>query len=158
MQNVFENLLTGYAESVGLDAQQLLAQRPANLLFDDKLNIQVALDEPAGEVCFASWLFSVEDEQRLAVIALMIAQANFEQDGLYGAHLAMNTEGKVVLLRRVPLQSLDAVRFDNQVKEFVDAAEQWTDAVASMVAFAADETFAADSGETGDGRGLLGRV
>ena len=140
MRNVFETLLAGYAESVGLAAQPLLAQQPANLLFDDKLNIQVALDEATGDVCFASWLFSVEDEQRLAVIALMIAQANFEQDGLRGAHLAMNTEGKVVLLRRVPLQSLDGVRFDKLVKEFVDAAEKWTDSVASMVAFVALET------------------
>lgn len=145
MRDVFENLLAGYAESVGLSAQQLLAQRPANLLFDDKLNIQVALDEATAEVCFASWLYSVEDEQHLAVIALLIAEANFEQDGLYGAHLAMNTEGKVVLLRRVPLQSLDGVRFDKQVKEFVDAAEKWTDSVASMVAFVATE---ADTGET----------
>lgn len=145
MRDQFENLLAGYAESVGLAAQQFLEQQTANLLFDDKLNVQVALDEAAGEVCFASWLFSVEDEQQLAVIALMIAQANFDQDGLNGAHLAMNTEGKVVLLRRAPLQSLDSVRFDKQVTEFVDAAEKWTDSVASMVAFIAIE---ADDGET----------
>ena len=127
-----EDLLASFAAQTGLPAEQVSGQDTVNLVFDDKTGVQISGAGAADEMSFASILFRVEDEDKLAAIALMIAQANFDQADLYGAHLAMNEQGQVVLLRRVPARSIDHVDFNRVLGEFVSAAEKWSAAIASM--------------------------
>ena len=133
MNTLFESLLVNFARQTGILEAYFSAQGPVNLVFNDRTGVQISHDEATGEVGLASRLFQIEDEEYLAAIALMIAQANFEQDELHGSHLAMSEQGQVVLLHRAPLQALDNVAFDRLVTEFVDAAEKWSDFIAAMV-------------------------
>ena len=75
----------------------------------------------------------MKEEENLAPIALMLTQANFEQDELYGSHLGMSEEGLVILLRRMASHSLNDVTFDRQLREFVETAEMWSDSIASII-------------------------
>ena len=127
-----EDFLANFALQTGLPQDQFSGRETVNLVFDDKTGVQVTGIDDNDEISFASTLFQVEDENNLAAIALLIAQANFEQDDLYGAHLAMNEQGQVVLLRRVAARSLSNVDFNKLLEEFVDAAEKWSASIASM--------------------------
>lgn len=125
-----EDLLADFAQQTGLPADQVSGGNTVNLVFDDKTGVQVTGTD--DEISFTSILFRVEDENKLAAIALMIAQANYEQEDLYGAHLAMNEQGQVVLLRRVAARAITNVDFNRLLGEFVDAAEKWSASITSM--------------------------
>ena len=127
-----EDFLANFALQTGLPQEQFSGQETVNLVFDDKTGVQITGTDENDEIVFTSVLFQVEDENNLAAIALLIAQANFEQDDLYGAHLSMNEHGQVVLLRRVAARSLSNVDFNKLLEEFVDAAEKWSASIASM--------------------------
>ena len=127
-----EDLLSNFAAQTGLPAEQVSGQDTVNLVFDDKTGVQITGAGADDEISFASILFQVEGEDNLAAIALMIAQANYDQADLYGAHLAMNEQGQVVLLRRVPARSITHVDFNRVLAEFVDAAAKWSASIAAM--------------------------
>ena len=127
-----EDFLANLALQAGLPKDQFSGQETVNLIFDDKIGVQISYIDDSNEIVFVSTLFQVEDENNLAAIALMSAQANFEQDDLYGAHLAISEQGQVVLLRRVIAQALSNVDFNKLLEEFVTAAEKWSASIASM--------------------------
>ena len=128
-----EDFLANFALQTGLPQDQFSGRETVNLIFDDKTGVQVTSTDDEDEIVFASTLFQVEDENNQAAIALMIAQANFEQDDLNGAHLAMNEQGQVVLLRRVVARSLNNVDFNRLLEGFVGTAEKWSASIASML-------------------------
>ena len=130
--STFETLIEGLCSQTGMAKEQVLGQEPVNLVFDERIGVEISHDAANREVCLASRLFQVNDEDDLAAMALLIAQANFEKNQLYRAHLAMGEEGTIVLLRAVPMDALDETSFNKVMREFVDAAAHWSDAITSM--------------------------
>ncbi len=130
----FETLLEGLSLQIGIPKEQVCGegQRTVNLIFDEKTGVEISNDAVNGKIRLSSKLFQVNDEEDMGAIALLLTQANFEQKGLYGAHLAMSEEGLIVLMRRVSLQSLNGTAFGDLIKEFVNAAAQWSDSVTLM--------------------------
>lgn len=130
--STFESLLTQFAGQAGLSKEKICRDGTANLVFDEKTGVEISDDAANGEICLASRLFQVDNEDDMGPMALLVAQANFEKDRLYGAHLAMSEKGLIVLIRNVPAHTLDNAGFNRLLKEFVDAATQWSDYIASL--------------------------
>ena len=130
--STFETLMEGFCLQTGMAKEQVCGKEPVNLVFDEKTGVQISNDTVNDEVCLASRLFEVDNEEDLGAMALLIAQANFEKNNLYRAHLSMDEKGTIVLMRDVPVRALDEVSFTKLIKEFVDAAAQWSDSITSM--------------------------
>ena len=130
--SAFKDLLGDLSSQTGIPKEQMCGEEPVNLIFDGKIGTEISNDTVNEEVCLTSRLFQVDDEESMGAMALLIAQANFEKDKLYGAHLAMSEEGLIVLLCQARIHSLDSATFGNLIKKFVDAAEEWSDSLASM--------------------------
>ncbi len=130
--STFEALVEGLCLQTGIAKEQVLGQEPINLVFDERIGVEISNDTANREVCLASRLFQVNDDEDLGPMALLVAQANFEQNRLYRAHLAISEEGMIVLLRAMPVDALNETSFSKLMREFVDAATHWSDSITSM--------------------------
>ena len=130
--NAFETLIEGLCLQTGMAKEQVLGREPVNLVFDERIGVEISNDAANREVRLASRLFQVNEEEDLGAMALLVAEANFEQNQLYRAHLAMSEGGTIVLLRTTPVDALNEASFSRLVREFVDAATHWSDSITSI--------------------------
>ena len=127
------SLLADLASQAGLPEDAVTGPLPIQLIFDGNTGVNVAEDEVTGEIFLSSKLAELADESDMAAVSLMIGRANYEQDELHGAFLAMSEQGSVILSRRMSLQSLDYAALERLLADFVEFAERWTDHTASLI-------------------------
>lgn len=127
------SLLEDLASQAGLPEDQVTGSMPLQLVFDGDTGVQLAEDDVSGEISLSSKVAQLAGEADMAAVALMIGRANYEQDELQGAFLAMSEAGSVILSRRMALQALDYAAFEQLLTEFVEFAERWSNEIATLI-------------------------
>lgn len=152
--SMFEALMSGLAAQTGIPQEQINTKGPVHLVFDEKTGVEINEDAINREICLSSKLSQIDNEEDMGAVALMLVHANFEQDQLGGAYLAMSEGGMVVLMRRIPMQSLSDSDLGKVLNEFVSTATQWSSSVAAMTKLLKENYMADDAGDSEAGIGM----
>lgn len=124
MNQAYKNLLTTFANEVGLDPEGFL--RTEELVIDDiTVSLYFEGDEEIGEVVAFSLLGTPADD-RLREVTGVLLEANYMWAGTGGATLGMNPENnKVMIGVRLPLDGLTGESLATVLDAFVDTASFW---------------------------------
>lgn len=123
-----EALLIGFGKVTGLGALAF-EDGHCRLVFDDRVVVDVAHDEPGRAMVLTAPLGEVGQDER-ADLGVDMLDANALWRGTGGATLGLDhASGLAVLAQAVPLPGLEVGAFEERVDDFVETARFWLDRV-----------------------------
>lgn len=125
MSQAFTNLLTSFAQEVGLSAVDHFLQTKEIVIDGITVSLYFEGDDDLGEVVFFSLLGTPSDE-RMAGVVRVLLEANYLWVGTGGATLGISPENnKVIISARMPLDTLNGLALASLLDSFVDSASFW---------------------------------
>lgn len=135
-REAYDALLTGLAQSVGLESLAADEEGFAMIQFDEKIGVSIQYLSDTQEILLSAGLGEMpqEKEAELALLRKM-AEANLFWGGTQGATLGYDTPSRLVILaREIPLVLCsDYSEFEGFLTQFVDTAEAWMDEITPAV-------------------------
>jgi hypothetical protein len=124
-KNEVNNLLKELGEALDLSSLTLDANNHCLILFDDKIVINLELQEEMGALVVYSYI-SVVPFIKKELIFEFLLEANFFWKISYGATFAIDKQTQtLVLQQKFPIPLANPKNFQNELGVFVDVAEAW---------------------------------
>lgn len=126
-------ILGELGQTLGIDDLDLDDNNTCALSFDDRLVVDIQLDENNGNLILLSSLGEIQSDQERNLYAQML-RANFEWSATEGLTLALEPDSSnAVLFCRESFSDLDQSRFEAVLQQFVNAADHWMAVIASGI-------------------------
>jgi len=125
MSQAYKNLLTAFANEVGLNPVERFLETEELVIDDITVSLYFEGDDEVGEVVFFS-LLGIPAEDRMAEVVRVALEANYLWAGTGGATLGISPDtSHVVIAARLPLDTLSAPALASLLDSFVDTASFW---------------------------------
>lgn len=125
------NLLSNWAESIGMDSIEVDEDGFISLSFDERITLNIQADAETESVVLSAELGTVDSDNQADIMHTMLT-ANFgwmETGGIGTLSLIpaeANDPITACVMYRQKVRTLDATSFQSLCDEFVDVAEAWT--------------------------------
>ena len=125
MSQAYKNLLSEFANEIGLQPLEQFLETEEVVIDDITVSLYFEGDEDLGDVVFFSLLGKPSGERQPAVTRVLL-EANYLWAGTGGATLGMSPEdGTVIMAARLPLDTLNGAALASILDAFVDSASYW---------------------------------
>ncbi|MDR0340413.1 MAG: type III secretion system chaperone [Puniceicoccales bacterium] len=137
-------ILGNLAKSLHLEELSLDNNRRCMLMFDDKIVLNLELDEKYAQILVYAYLGEVPLAGRENIFEKLL-ETNFFWNGTNGFTIAIDRQSQtVVVMARFPLPLLNPGTFEESLADFVDTTEFWMHKLATMVQEAEEISLADD--------------
>ncbi|MDR3317122.1 MAG: type III secretion system chaperone [Puniceicoccales bacterium] len=137
-------ILARLAKSLRLEDLSLDNNRHCMLMFDDKIVLNLELDEKYGQLLVYAYLGEVPLVGRENIFERLL-ETNFFWNGSNGLTIAIDKQSQtIVIMTRFQLPLQNAMAFEENLADFVDTTEFWMHKFATMVQEAEEISLADD--------------
>jgi hypothetical protein len=144
LKSEVNQVLARLAKSLHLDELSLDNNRHCMLMFDDKIVLNLELDEKYAQLLVYAYLGEVPLAGRENIFEKLL-ETNFFWNGSNGLTIAIDKQSQTVVIMtrfQLPLQNIGA--FEENLADFVDTTEFWMHKLATMVQEAEEISLADD--------------
>ncbi|MDR3117482.1 MAG: type III secretion system chaperone [Puniceicoccales bacterium] len=144
LRSEVNQILARLAKSLRLEQLSLDNNRHCMLMFDDKIVLNLELDEKFSQLLVYAYLGEVPLVGRENIFEKLL-ETNFFWNGTNGLTIAIDRQSQtIVIMTRFPLPLPNSGAFEESLADFVDTTEAWMHKLASMVQEAEEISLADD--------------
>jgi hypothetical protein len=144
LKDEVNRILARLAKSLHLEELSLDNNQHCMLMFDDKIVLNLELDEKYGQLLVYAYLGEVPLVGRENIFEKLL-ETNFFWNGTHGLTIAIDKQSQTVVVMtrfQLPLQNAD--EFEEHLADFVDTTEFWMNKFSAMVQEAEEISLADD--------------
>ncbi|MDR2576912.1 MAG: type III secretion system chaperone [Puniceicoccales bacterium] len=144
MKNEVNRILAHLAQSLRLEELSLDNNQHCMLMFDDKIVLNLELDEKHNQLLVYAYLGEVPLVGRENIFEKLL-ETNFFWNGTNGLTIAIDKQSQtVVIMTRFALPLQNSEEFEEHLADFVDTTEFWMHKLSTMVQEAEEISLADD--------------